>query len=168
MPSLNLSTYLAIGIVLICAVWIIDHEHLRIKIESLETQQAQLQNSINAAASEAIEKVRQRDLEHAKTLADLSQQLYDIEAKNAQLENNRNAAIALGTQRVYVRADCPSNRGVPTASTAATGSNGGTAELDPAYRQTLSDLRRGAEQCAAQIVALQDYARAAQKLCSNE
>lgn len=56
-------------------------------------------------------------------------------------ESERNIAINSGVKRVYVRAACPS---VPSTSSNAGGVTSGTAELDPAYRQTLSDLRSSA------------------------
>lgn len=56
-------------------------------------------------------------------------------------EDERNASIDRGVQRVYVRAKCPA---MPAASTDSSGTASGTAELDPAYRSTLSALRRGA------------------------
>lgn len=72
-------------------------------------------------------------------------------------ESERNAAIAGGTKRVYVRATCPSVSG---ASTDSSGAKAGTAELDPAYRQALSDLRSGATEqlrllnvCRAELMA---------------
>lgn len=58
-------------------------------------------------------------------------------------EDERNAAIDRGDQRVHVRANCPS---VPSAATNTSRIKVGTAELDPAYRSTLSALRRGAEE----------------------
>ncbi len=67
-------------------------------------------------------------------------------------ESARDDAIGSGVKRVYVRASCPS---VPAAET-----DTGRAELDPAYRQTLSDLRRGAAEqlrllnlCRAELIA---------------
>lgn len=60
-----------------------------------------------------------------------------------QSEGERNAAVSASVKRVYVRANCPS---VPETSTGASRAASGSAELDPAYRQTLSDLRVGAEE----------------------
>lgn len=61
------------------------------------------------------------------------------EFRKAEVE--RNAAVGTGVRRVYVRATCPS---VPNPEANTSGVKGGSAELDPAYRQTLSDLRSGA------------------------
>jgi hypothetical protein len=58
-------------------------------------------------------------------------------------EDERNANLDSGVQRVYVRAKCPS---VPAASPNPGRTESATAELDPAYRSTLSTLRRGAEE----------------------
>lgn len=59
-------------------------------------------------------------------------------------EDKRNADIGSGAQRVYVRANCSA---VPATSTDSSRTTSGTAELDPAYRSTLSALRqRAAEQ----------------------
>lgn len=60
-----------------------------------------------------------------------------------QSEGMRNAAVSASVKRVYVRATCPA---VPETSTGSSGVASGSAELDPAYRQTLSDLRVGAEE----------------------
>lgn len=56
-------------------------------------------------------------------------------------EDERNASLDRGVQRVYVRANCPA---MPATSTDSGRTASGTAELDPAYRSTLSALRRGA------------------------
>lgn len=58
-------------------------------------------------------------------------------------EDVRNASIDRGIQRVYVRAKCPA---VPATTTDPSRTESGTAELDPAYRSTLSALRRGAQE----------------------
>lgn len=58
-------------------------------------------------------------------------------------EDERNANLDRGVQRVYVRASCPA---VPSATGDSGRASSGTAELDPAYRSTLSALRRGAEE----------------------
>ena len=58
-----------------------------------------------------------------------------------QIEALRNVSIGSGVKRVYVRAACPSVSGTEIN---ASGTASGTAELDPAYRQALSDLRGGA------------------------
>lgn len=60
-----------------------------------------------------------------------------------QSESERNAAVSASVKRVYVRATCPA---VPETSTGASGAASESAELDPAYRQTLSDLRIGVEE----------------------
>lgn len=72
-------------------------------------------------------------------------------------EADRDDAIGSGVKRVYVRASCPA---VPAAETDTSRAASGTAELDPAYRQTLSDLRRGAAEqlrllnlCRAELIA---------------
>lgn len=72
-------------------------------------------------------------------------------------EDERNASIGRGDQRVYVRAKCPA---VPATSTDSSRAESGTAELDPAYRSTLSALRRGATEqlrllniCRAELMA---------------
>lgn len=72
-------------------------------------------------------------------------------------EADRDDAIGSGVKRVYVRASCPA---VPAVETDTGRAASGTAELDPAYRQTLSDLRRGAAEqlrllnlCRAELIA---------------
>lgn len=51
-------------------------------------------------------------------------------------------AIADGSKRVFVRATCPT---VPETSAVSGGTGSGAAELDPAYRPVVSQLRREAE-----------------------
>jgi hypothetical protein len=58
-----------------------------------------------------------------------------------QIEALRNASIGSGATRVRVRATCPA---MSSAEANASGTSSGAPELDPAYRQTLSDLRSGA------------------------
>lgn len=72
-------------------------------------------------------------------------------------EAARDDAIGSGVKRVYVRAICPA---VPATETDTGRAASGSAELDPAYRQTLSDLRRGAAEqlrllnlCRAELMA---------------
>lgn len=72
-------------------------------------------------------------------------------------EAARDGDIGIGVKRVYVRASCPA---VPAADTDTGRAQSGSAELDPAYRQTLSDLRRGAAEqlrllnlCRAELMA---------------
>lgn len=72
-------------------------------------------------------------------------------------EAARDDAIGSGVKRVYVRASCPA---VSAAETDTGRAASGAAELDPAYRQTLSDLRRGAVEqlrllnlCRAELMA---------------
>lgn len=64
--------------------------------------------------------------------------------KAAQDENDaRDGRIAAGIERVYVRASCPE---LPATPANAGRAGAGAAELDPAYRHTLSQLRRAADQ----------------------
>lgn len=72
-------------------------------------------------------------------------------------EDKRNADIGSGTQRVYVRAKCPA---VSATKVDSSRTPSGAAELDSAYRSTLSALRRGAAEqlrllniCRAELMA---------------
>lgn len=72
-------------------------------------------------------------------------------------ETARDGDINTGVKRVYVRASCPA---MPAAEADTGRASGGSVELDPAYRQTLSDLRRGAAEqlrllnlCRAELIA---------------
>lgn len=72
-------------------------------------------------------------------------------------ESDRDGDISSGVKRVYVRTSCPA---VPAAEADTGRAESGAAELDPAYRQTLSDLRRGAVEqlrllnlCRAELMA---------------
>lgn len=73
-----------------------------------------------------------------KAKADIEREYVDYKAAEAE----RNKRIESGATRVYVRANCPS---VPASEADPSGTASRTAELDPAYRQALSDLRRGVE-----------------------
>ena len=70
-----------------------------------------------------------------------------------QIEALRDASIGAGVKRVYVRATCPA---VPSTEANASGTSVRTAELDPAYRRTLSNLRSG----AAEQLRLLNFCRA--------
>lgn len=72
-------------------------------------------------------------------------------------EDKRNTDIGGGAKRVYVRANCPA---VPAAEADTGRASSRAAELDPAYRSTLSALRRGVEEqrrllnyCRAELMA---------------
>lgn len=120
---------------------------------------AAFQSDLNTKTADALNKVQlkiQSDGEKVKLLTD---KLNKANLQNEKLENDRNVAIAAGTKRVYVRASCTPTYNTATYAAPTGGSDGPTAELDPAYRQTLSDLRRGVEQQYQQIVALQTYAQ---------
>lgn len=138
-------------------------EHASVIAAKSET--VKLQANIAAARGDAIAKVREKEIESAKTIADISALLHQREAENAQLENDRDAAIAAGTQRVHVRARCPAGDGMPATTAAAGGADAAAPELDPAYRSALSDLRRRAQAAAEQIIGLQSYARECQRVC---
>ena len=58
-------------------------------------------------------------------------------------EDKRNTDIGGGAKRVYVRANCPA---LPATQADTSRASGGAAELDPAYRSTLSALRWGVEE----------------------
>lgn len=85
------------------------------------------------AAREMDIQLTERESRRAATLADL-------EKANAQIDE-LDRAVAAGTKRVYVRASCPELPAAPNASGVASR----TAELDPAYRPVVSELRRRAE-----------------------
>lgn len=88
-----------------------------------------------------------------KAKADIEREYGNYKASEAE----RNKRIESGATRVYVRASCPS---VPASEANPSGTASRTAELDPAYRQALSDLRRGVEdqrrllnRCRAELMA---------------
>lgn len=129
-----------------------------------ENKTIKLTADIATARAEGEAKARAAEQQSAMTIADISQRLHDTEVHNAQLESDRNAAIAAGTQRVYVRASCPPSGSKPENTAATSGANDAGIELDPAYRSTLSDLRRGVQSDAAKIIGLQAYARECARL----
>lgn len=95
-----------------------------------------------AASSELLEAHEERDrkIGEAENQKEAVQNEFNAFKKS---EGERNAAVSASVKRVYVRATCPA---VPETSTGSSGVAGGSAELDPAYRQTLSDLRVGVEE----------------------
>lgn len=109
------------------------------KAANLSTQQAREQRDL--MAQQVSETERRRFL--------LGAHLLQVKTH----EDDRDSRIDSGVERVYVRASCPS---LPAVTPDAGGTGGGAAELDPAYRKTLSDLRRGAEE----QLALLNFCRA--------
>ena len=91
-----------------------------------------------ADATEKARKDQDARIEAAENQKENIQNAFDAFRR---AEDERNASIDRGVQRVYVRAKCPA---MPESSANSSGASGGTAELDPAYRSTLSALRRGA------------------------
>ncbi|AVQ10310.1 Rz-like lysis protein [Myoviridae environmental samples] len=91
-----------------------------------------------ADATEKSRKEQDSRIEAAENQKENIQNAFDTFRR---AEDERNASLDRGVQRVYVRAKCPT---VPAASTDSSGAKDGTAELDPAYRSTLSALRNGA------------------------
>ena len=107
-----------------------------------------------ADESEKVRKDQDARIEAAENQKEDIQNAFDAFRR---AEDERNANLDRGVQRVYVRAKCPA---VPAAPADSGRVESGAAELDPAYRSTLSALRRGsAEQlrllniCRAQIGA---------------
>lgn len=149
-PIPNLSAYLALGVVIIGGLWAIDHGRQVIAYQTLELRNT---NAENKALSDAL--MAQIDLH--KLADEQARKLHDLGVTNARIENERDAAIAAGAKRVYVRANCPAMS--ETSGTTA-GANAVAAELDPAYRSTLSELRRRDREKDAVIIGLQDYVRA--------
>lgn len=158
-PRLSLSGWLAIALASVCVLWALDHMALSTKASTLAANHDRLLANLATARADAETLQRTRDGDHARAVAALSDQLHATEALNAELETARNLAIAAGTRRVYVRASCPDRASLPADSAAAGGSDGARAELDPAYRRTLSELRRGARACVDRLTTLQAYAR---------
>ena len=99
------------------AGWTVQGWRKSTQIESLRTASATLQSTINQNAVEYIAKIREKDLEHSKVVNAIAQSLSEVNAKNAQLENDKSARIASGVERVYVRANCPPDHGMPTDAT---------------------------------------------------
>lgn len=107
-----------------------------------------------ADATEKARKDQDARIEAAENQKENIQNAFDAFRR---AEDERNASIDRGVQRVYVRAKCPA---VPAISTDSSRAESGAAELDPAYRSTLSALRRGAEEqlrllniCRAELMA---------------
>lgn len=117
-----------------------------------DASEAKLRDAQSAALSAAYDD-RDAKIEAAENRKEVIEREFN-DFKKA--ESVRDDAINAGTQRVYVRASCPA---VPEAEADTGRAESGAAELDPAYRQTLSDLRRGAEEqlkllnkCRAELI----------------
>lgn len=93
--------------------------------------------------SDATEKARKDQDARIETAENQKEDIQNAFDAFRSAEDERNANLDRGIQRVYVRASCPA---VPATSTDPGRTSSGTAELDPAYRSTLSALRRGAEE----------------------
>lgn len=91
-----------------------------------------------ADATEKARKDQDARIEAAENQKESIQNAFDAFRR---AEDERNVSIDRGVQRVYVRAKCPA---VPATSIGSSRAESGTAELDPAYRSTLSALRHGA------------------------
>ena len=139
--------------------WAVNGWRLSGNLQQLKAEHA-------TALAKQSELARNTETQNGLFVAGLSERIRQAEVKNGQLENERDAAIAAGTQRVYVRAKCPAS--MPANSATAAAGDGTGPELDPAYRQTLSDLRRGARDAAEQIAALQEWARATVAACGRQ
>jgi hypothetical protein len=131
------------------------------KIESWKegSKFSSFQADVNGKAAAALVKVQskmQADDEKIKALAD---QITEANLQNEKLEIDRDNAIAVGTKRVFVHANCPPVDNASAHAGATGRGDGSTAELDPAYRRTLSDLRSGVERQYQQIIVLQAYAQ---------
>lgn len=155
LPPFSPSIYLVAALLLMGAGWAIDHAYQTRKYARYEA-------SINKSAEQAQREAMVKQLSLERNIHELSQGLANAESKSVQAENERDRIIAAGAQRVYVRARCPDS--VPPDPTSTHPNNAATTELDPAYRQTLSDLRRSIHSQYEQIVALQAYA----SLCAGD
>lgn len=93
--------------------------------------------------SDATEKARKEQDARVEAAENQKEDIQNAFDAFRRAEDERNVNLDRGIQRVYVRASCP---GVPSASPDSSRTQAGTAELDPAYRSTLSALRRGAEE----------------------
>lgn len=118
-----------------------------------DASEAKLRDAQSAALSAAYD-YRDAKVRTAEDKKEVVEREFN-DFKNA--EAARDGDINTGVKRVYVRASCPS---VPAAETDTSRAASGTAELDPAYRQALSDLRRGAAEqlmllnlCRAELIA---------------
>ena len=93
--------------------------------------------------SDATEKARQDQDARIEAAENQKEDIQNAFDAFRRAEDERNANLDSGVQRVYVRAKCPA---VSATSPDPGRAESATAELDPAYRSTLSALRRGAEE----------------------
>lgn len=100
-------------------------------LDASEAQKLAVQAAQDEYVRQHTETERRRFLLAAQTKAETDE------------EDSRDVRVDTRVERVYVRATCPS---VPTAAADAGGAGAGAAELDPAYRRTLSQLRRAARE----------------------
>jgi prophage endopeptidase len=158
MPTINLTGWLAIFLAAMGIGWALDHWALSAEASALQAQQQALEATLATERAVTLSKLRTIEGDNAITVATLSDQLHQAEAQNEKLERDRDTAIAAGARRVYVRASCPSSAGGATTPATAGGSHATGAELDPAYRPTLSELRRGVTVCRDRLNTLQAWA----------
>lgn len=150
------------------AGWSVNGWRLNSTVSEAKAERATLTSKIESERADAADKIRAAERKHGLALADLSSALHEARVKNEVYESDRDAAISAGRQRVYVRARCPSGNGLSEAAATTEGNNAASPELDPAYRRTLSELRRNAKSAAEQIGALQQYVSACAALAQSQ
>jgi hypothetical protein len=91
--------------------------------------------------ADTTEKARKDQDDRIETAENQKENIQNAFDAFRRAEDERNASLDRGDQRVYVRAKCPT---MPATSTDSSRTASRAAELDPAYRSTLSALRRGA------------------------
>jgi len=113
--------------------------------------------SIRQKASEDLERARKQQDDRIEQAENEKEKIQNDFEEFKRAEAERDATIGSGGKRVSVRAKRPS---VPSSATDSGRAASGAAELDPAYRSTLSALRRGAEEqlrllniCRAELFA---------------
>lgn len=121
--------------------WAVNGFRLTARLSDLRAEHA----SVLAAALEQAAKKAAETQSAIQSIADTK-----LREMTDEIDRIRNHPA----QRVYVRAHCPA-ASVPATSDSPGMDSGTGAELDPAYRGTLSDLRIGAVRTEAKLAACQ-------------
>lgn len=117
-------------------------------------QLARMETAHTRALAQAASDAQARSAAYATRQAQADKAHWES-MKNAQTEIDAlRSAVAAGSKRVYVKADCPTN--LPTDTQAPGMGNGAAPELTGAARQDYLSLRSGIAEQRAQLMACQD------------
>ena len=143
---------LIIALSAIVALAAVLYWRLDVKTEQVAaiSQQLDEQHRINNGLRESIRKQKELTKQVQELDRIATQELTNAQAENARLA----AAVAAGTQRLRVQADCPR---VPNTTGTTSMDDAGTAELPASARQDYHALRQQLTTTEAALAGLQEY-----------